>query len=94
MEGEKGEISLLLKDIKRMSEEVLHDLKEVDTKLASIEEKISNDATTVMDVIKEIKDVRKTIGNMEAEETEEIEAEEITENLINKLNEMIEKCIR
>lgn len=90
--AESGEIKLLLRDIKQMSESMMADLQDIDRRLGDLQ--AAAGSITVPELLREIKDIRTAIGGLEREESEEIEAEDITQNLLEKLSEVIEKCLK
>ena len=90
---DRGEVNLLLRDIKSMSEEIMHDLMDVDNKLEKLQEKAINGMLNIPEVLEEIKSVRVMIGSMEREETQELRAEDITQSLLKKLSDLIDKCL-
>ena len=91
---EGGEVNLLLRDIKLMSEDIMHDLMDVDSKLEKLHQRAMNESLDVVELADEIRNVRVMIGGLEREETEELEAEDITQSLLEKLSDLIEKCLK
>jgi hypothetical protein len=96
MEGEDtaGEVNLLLKDIKQMSEDIMNDLRKVDQKLAAVQERALGEGIQALELVHQLKDTRLMIGNMEKEEEQELEIEAATETVLAKLRQLIDKCIR
>jgi hypothetical protein len=91
---DSGEVKLLLKDIQVMSESIMADLRKLDEKIELLEIQCTSETMDGANLFNALRTVRNSIGAMEKEETEEIEAEEITQSLIEKLNDIIEKCLK
>jgi hypothetical protein len=92
-EDTPGEVNMLLKDIKEMSEEIMSDLKKVDQRLAALQERALGEGIDAMRLVHELRDTRLLIGNMEKEEMQELEMETATESLLSKLRTLINKCL-
>lgn len=90
---ERGEVNLLLRDIKIMSQDIMHDLMEADSKLEKLQERAIAGGANISDLIAEVKNVRMMIGSIEREESQEIQAEDITQSLLKKLSDLIDKCL-
>lgn len=91
---EGGEVNLLLRDIKMMSEEIMHDLMDVDGTLEKLHQQALNEGLDTVELANAIRDIRVRIGSIEREESEELEAEDITQSLLEKLTDVIEKCLK
>ena len=86
-----GEGKLLLGQVREISKDLLERLKEIDDKLAKLQDLVDNREEIDREwIIEELNDIRDKIGLMEKEDTQELEEEEILENMMTKLNSLIE----
>src|SRR3989344_2151276 len=94
MEGQKGEATLLLQEIRTISQDIFNVLVEIDGSLAAIGEDVSTkESFDREELIGKIKEIRQKIGLMEKEDEHEINEEEILQNLFNKLDSLIDQVI-
>jgi hypothetical protein len=90
---QRGEVDLLLKDIRGMSDAIMQDLLSLDRKLEELQDKAAEGYLDLPTAIDTIREIRVMIGSLEKEETQELQAEEITESLLKKLEDLIGKCL-
>ena len=91
---ERGEGKQLLEQIRELSSDLMKSLKDIDGRLAVMQESIgSNDNLNRQELLEQVSEIRNKIGAMEKEDTEEMEDEEILENMISKLSKLIEMTL-
>lgn len=94
MEENSGQLDFILEDLKRETQEILHELAEVEEDLLHLQEDIEReDSIDKGKVLSTIKALRERIGIIERIDVKEFDDEKTAENLIEKLRVIMNKCI-
>ncbi len=94
MAEQKGEATLLMQEIRTISQDIFNVLVEIDNSLAIIGEDVnSKESFDREELAGKIKEIRQKIGMMEKEDEHEINEEEILQGLFSKLDSLISQVI-
>ena len=94
MEGGKGEATMLLEEIKTLSQDIFDVLMEIDNRIADIEnESKLKEEIDRNSLLEKLGAIRQKIGAIEREDTREIDDEKILQNLFRKLDSLIDQVI-
>lgn len=92
-EESEGEIELILEDLKRETEEVMHELSEMEDTLIKMKESIETGKVDRDKLLEQVSFLRGKIGLLEHLDSKEFEEEKSASDLMSKLKSMIDKCM-
>ncbi len=90
---EEGEISAIMGDIKRDTQSMMDDIREVNDFLNDLEKLLQTEKVDKEQVMETIKAIKLRIGVLEKEDQRELSEEEIADSLISKLKKWMDAFI-